>query len=269
MAGYSFNQRYRELVGLQKMDVEEIRLKADGLELSGELHIPSRDKVHPALCICHGIPAAPPDPTDRGYSLLAERFCHVGFTTLIFNFRGTGKSQGNLDILGWTRDLRAALDFLYDLRGVDRNHLCLLGFSGGAAVSVYGAAHDPRVSLVVTCACPADFRSLHQTETPLDAIQRFRQIGAIRDKDFPPSIAQWQEGFETITPVNWVNKISPRPLLLVHGDADELIPVEHARGLYRKAKEPKELKVIPGAQHRMRRDKAAMDFVLDWLNARC
>ncbi len=134
------------------MDVEEIRLKADGLELRGELHIPSRDKVHPTLCICHGIPAAPPDPTDRGYALLAERFCHAGFTTLIFNFRGTGKSQGNLDILGWTRDLQAALDLLYSLKEVDRNHSCLLGFSGGAAVSIYSAAHDPRVSLVVTCA---------------------------------------------------------------------------------------------------------------------
>jgi dipeptidyl aminopeptidase/acylaminoacyl peptidase len=251
------------------MDVEEIRLKTDGLELSGELHIPSRDKLHPALCICHGIPATLPDPTDKGYALLAERFCHAGFITLIFNFRGTGKSEGNLDILGWTRDLQAALDFLYNVKEVNKNHFCLLGFSGGAAVSVYTAARDPRVSLVVTCACPADFHSLRQTETPLDGIQRFRQIGAIRDKDFPPSIEEWQRGFETISPINWVDRISPRPLLLVHGDADELIPLEHARRLYQKAKEPKELKTIPGARHRMRLDKAAMDFVLDWLKGRC
>jgi dipeptidyl aminopeptidase/acylaminoacyl peptidase len=251
------------------MDIEEIRLKADGLELSGELHIPSRDKIHPALCICHGIPATPPDPTDKGYTLLAQRFCHAGFITLIFSFRGTGKSEGNLDILGWTRDLQAALDSLYSLEEVDKAHICLLGFSGGAAVSVYTAAHDPRVSLVVTCACPADFHSLHQTETAVEAIQRFRQIGAIRDKDFPPSIEEWQKGFETISPIDWVDRISPRPLLLVHGDADELIPLEHARRLYQKAKEPKELKTILGARHKMRLDKAAMDFVLDWLKGRC
>jgi len=251
------------------MEIKEIRLKADGLELVGELHIPSRDKVHPALCICHGIPAAPPNPTDRGYALLAQRFCRAGFITLIFNFRGTGKSQGNLDILGWSRDLQAALDFLYNRKDIDKNHFCLLGFSGGAAVSVYTAAHDSRISSVVTCACPADFRSLQQRETPLDAIQRFRQIGAIRDKNFPPSIDEWQRGFETVTPINWVDKISPRPLLLVHGDADELIPLEHSYRLYKKAKEPKELKVISGAKHKMRLEKAAMDFVLDWLKARC
>jgi len=251
------------------MGVKEIRLQADELELGGELHIPSGGKVHPALCICHGIPAAPPDPTDKGYTLLARRFCYAGFVTLIFNFRGTGKSQGNLDILGWSRDLRAALDFLYSLEETDKARICLLGFSGGAAVSVYVAAHDPRVSSVVTCACPADFRSLPQRETPLDTIQRFRQIGAIRDKDFPPSIEEWQRGFETISPINWVDKISPRPLLLVHGDADELIPPEHARRLYQKAKEPKELKIIPGAKHKMRLENAAMDFVFDWLKARC
>ncbi len=251
------------------MDVKEVRLNADGLELCGELHVPSRDGSHPALCICHGIPATPPDPADKGYALLAEQFCYAGFVTLIFNFRGTGKSQGNLDILGWTRDLQAALGLLCSLKEVGRNHLCLLGFSGGGAVSVYAAAHDPRVSLVVTCACPADFQSLHQRETPVETIERFRQIGAIRDKGFPPSIEEWQKGFETVTPINWVDRISPRPLLLVHGDADELVPVEHARRLYKKAEEPKELKIIPGAQHRMRLNKPAMDFVLDWLEARC
>jgi len=251
------------------MELREIRLKADGLELVGELHVPSRDQAHPALCICHGIPAAPPDPTDMGYTLLAQRFCHAGFTTLIFNFRGTGRSEGNLDILGWSRDLQAAIDFLYNLDEVDKTRFCLLGFSGGAAVSVYTAAQDPQVSAVITCACPADFHSLSQKETPSDTIQRFRQIGAIRDKDFPPSIEDWQKGFETITPINWIDKISPRSLLLVHGDADELIPLEHAQKLYKKAKEPKELKVIQGAKHKMRLEKAAMDFVLNWLKATC
>ena len=90
------------------MEVREVHLKADGLNLVGELYVPSGNQIHPALCICHGIPATPPDPTDRGYALLAQRFCHAGFTTLIFNFRGTGRSEGNLDILGWSRDLRAS-----------------------------------------------------------------------------------------------------------------------------------------------------------------
>ena len=73
---------------------------------------------------------------------------------------------------------------------------------------------------------------------------------------------------QTISPIDWIDGISPRPLLLVHGDADELIPLKHAHRLYQKAGEPKELKIIPGAKHKMRLEKAAMDFVLDWLKAR-
>ncbi|TET56103.1 MAG: alpha/beta fold hydrolase [Dehalococcoidia bacterium] len=251
------------------MEMRGVRLQADGLELTGELHLPSGDKLLPALCICHGIPAVPPDPSDRGYTLLAQRFCRAGFITLIFSFRGTGRSEGNLDILGWTRDLQAALDFLHNLKEVDKGSLSLLGFSGGAAVSIYAAAHDPRVSSVATCACPADFRSIFQRETPVGAVQRLREIGAIRDRDFPPSIEEWERGFETITPINWIDKISPRHLLLVHGDADELIPLEHAQRLYEKANEPKELRVIPGARHKMRLEEAAMAVVLDWLKVRC
>jgi uncharacterized protein len=251
------------------MKTEEISFQADGLRLAGQLRIPSPGRTHPTVCICHGIPTAAPDPNDRGYVPLAESFYSAGFLTLIFNFRGTGESQGNLDMPGWSRDLRAALGFLYGLSEVDKTHLCVVAFSGGAAVSVYAAAHDPRVSLLVTCASPADFDSLYERQTPREAIERFRQIGAIRDKDFPPSIEEWRRGFETIAPVNWIDRISPRPLLLVHGDADEVIPPEHAQRLYRRAGEPKELKIIPGAKHRLRLDEAAMSFVLDWLKDRC
>ena len=251
------------------MEGKSICLKVDGLKLAGELYIPSRNKPYPALCICHGIPAAPYNPEDRGYASLAQRFCAAGFFTLIFNFRGAGKSQGNLDMLGWSQDLQAALDFLYSFEGIDKARLCLLGFSGGAAVSVYTAAHDPRVSALAACACPADFSFLGSKEQSVSSIQHFREIGVIRDEDFPPSVEEWLRRFEIISPTQWVDKISPRPLLLVHGDADEVVPLEHAHKLYQKAKEPKELAIIPGAKHKLRLEEAAMATVLDWLKASC
>lgn len=251
------------------MEIKQIRLRSDGLELVGELYTPKKDKPCPALCVCHGIPAVPYNPNDKGYATLAQRFCAVGFATLIFNFRGTGKSQGNLDMLGWSRDLQVAIDFLYGLKGIDKRHLCLLGFSGGAAVSVYAAAHDPRISLLVACACPADFSSLAGKEMALPSTQHFREIGVIRDKDFPKSLEEWLGGFETISPIRWIDKISPRPLLLVHGDADEVVPLEHAYRLYQKAKEPKEIIITPGAKHKLRLEEAAMAAAIDWLKARC
>ena len=41
------------------MEVREICLKSDGLELGGEVYIPPAKEAHPALCLCHGIPALP------------------------------------------------------------------------------------------------------------------------------------------------------------------------------------------------------------------
>ena len=249
------------------MEVKPIQLRSAGLNLAGEVYFPPEGKLCPALCICHGIPNVAYNPADRGYVTLAQRFCAAGFVTLLFNFRGAGKSEGNFDLLGWTEDLAAALDFLHRLSQVDRTRLCLLGFSGGAAVSVYIAAHDSRVSLLAACACPADFSFAEDGTSIAARIQRFRDIGAIRDRDFPPSIEEWRRGFETVLPIRWIDKIAPRPLLLVHGDADETVPVRQAHELYRKAREPKTLAIIPGARHKLRLDEAAMTVVLDWLKA--
>lgn len=249
------------------MEVKQIRLKSGGLNLAGEIYFPQGGKNCPALCICHGIPNVAYNPADRGYAALARRFCAAGFVTLIFNFRGAGKSEGNFDLLGWTQDLTAALDFLHSLNQVDKTHLCLLGFSGGAAVCVYTAAHDARVSLLATCACPADFSFAKDGTSIADRIQHFREIGAIRDKDFPPSIEEWRQGFETVLPIRWIDKIAPRQLLLLHGDADETVPVEHVRKLYQKAREPKSMVIIPGAKHKMRLEEDAVTVVLDWLKA--
>jgi dipeptidyl aminopeptidase/acylaminoacyl peptidase len=251
------------------MTSKSIYLRSAGLELAGEVYIPSESKVCPALCICHGIPATPYNPQGRGYAALAQRFCAAGFATLIFNFRGSGMSQGNLDLLGWSQDLEAAINFISKLKKVDKERLCLLGFSGGAAVSVYVAAHDTRISSVVACACPADFGSLTGKEAAPSAIQHFRDIGVIRDKNFPPSIEEWLRGFEVVSPIHWIDKISPRPLLLVHGDADEVVPLEQAHMLYQKAREPKELAIIPGAKHKLRLEESAMATVLSWLKSRC
>lgn len=254
--------------GRPEMEVKNICLKVDRLKLAGELYISSGNRPYPALCLCHGIPATPYNPSDKGYAALAQRFCHAGFVTLMFNFRGAGKSQGNLDILGWSRDLEAAIDFLCHLKETDNTRLSLLGFSGGAAASIYTAAHNTRVSSLVACACPADFGFLGDREAALPSIQHFRQIGAIRDKSFPPSIETWLNDFETISSIHWIDRISPRPLLLVHGDADEVVPLEHAHKLYQKAKEPKELFIIPGAKHRLRLEEKAITAVLHWLKAR-
>ena len=247
------------------MQKTEIDIKVDDIRLYGNLFIPETGAgLHAAVCISHGIPATANKPDDGGYAVLAEKFCYAGFVTLIFNFRGTGPSQGNFDLLGWSRDLKAAVDLLYVRSEIERSKISLVGFSGGAAVSIYVAANDPRVSSVVALACPADF--IFPEEHPRENIvNHFRDVGVIRDDNFPSSIDNWFDNFSTIAPIKWIAHIAPRPLYLIHGDKDELVPVEHANRLFKQAKVPKEINIISGAGHQLRLEGRAIDTTLDWL----
>ena len=248
---------------------KDVTLQSEGIRIAGELYLPAGESPYHTICVCHGIPSGNPDPGDEGYPLLARRICRQGFAVFIFNFRGTGDSGGDLDILGWTRDLKAAIDYLWALPGVGRSHLSLLGFSGGAAVSVYVASRDRRVSSVITCACPAEFTFLTEVDEPQSVIDHFRNIGAIRDKSFPHSAREWLNGFRLVNPVEHVAGISPVPLLLVHGNRDELVDVSHAYKLYDRAGEPKQISIIDGAEHRLRQNDRAMTVATNtsFLNA--
>lgn len=238
----------------------------DGLRLAAEVYTPGGRGPHPGLCICHGVPARrTPDPADRGYPLLAERFSSHGFVVLIFNFRGAGESEGNFDILGWTRDLKAATTHLYGLDQVDKSRLSVMGFSGGAMVSVFCAAGDERVSSVVACACPSRFFDIAEFSRVEEFLEHCRQVGIIRDTGFPPSVEEWARGFEQVSPIKCVHRVSPRPILILHGDSDETVDPSHAWELYHNAREPKEMAIIKGGEHKLRLSEPAMATALFWL----
>jgi len=238
----------------------------DNISIVGRLFLPDLDVKHPLVCLCHGAPSGdPPQPDDGGYPELAERICRKGLAVYFFNFRGTGESGGNMDLAGWTRDLQAVLDYLWSLDSFDKSHLSLVGFSAGAAVSIYVASKDTRVSGVAACACPAEIAPFNQDNNWQSLIDHFREIGAIRDDGFPPSVQEWVADCQRIHPINHITGIAPRPLLIVHGSEDSVVPVEHAQRLYEKAGLPKRLVILDGAGHRLRRDKRVVDTILNWL----
>ncbi len=246
------------------MLAEKLALKVDGDTISVQRFSPSGAGPWPVLCVSHGLPPGPRDPSDAGYQALAERFRSEGFCTLIFNFRGVGESEGDMDIRSWCCDLSAVLDATL-AEGVDAARVSLLGFSAGAAVSVYVAANDQRVTAVAACACPARFTFLPTGERAEEFLAHLRRIGLIRSPGFPSSVEEWRAGFQRVSPLDWVGQISPRPLLLLHGDHDDLVPLRNAQMLFEEAGQPKELVVLPGAGHRIRHDPRAMDIVAAWL----
>jgi len=249
------------------MNSIRVVLKVDDLKIVGHLYLPGDQTPYPTVCTCHGIPAERNDPRDKGYRALAKKICQRGLAVFTFNFRGTGASGGNIDIAGWIKDLKAVVDYLCTLPEVDKSHLSLLGFSGGGAIAINVAAQDNRISSVVSCASPAEFTPLTENYTAASLAEHFRNIGVIRDNDFPHSADEWFNDFKMISPIKYVANLAPRPLLLVHGDKDDVVDVTHAYRLYEKAREPKQIIIVKGAGHRLRRSSKAMDIVLAWLKA--
>jgi putative redox protein len=62
-----------------------------------------------------------------------------------------------------------------------------------------------------------------------------------------------------------VAKIPPRPLLIVHGHDDEVVPLDAARALAEAAGDSADLRVVPGAGHRLRHDPRVVAILLGWL----
>ncbi|MBT3362624.1 MAG: alpha/beta fold hydrolase [Chloroflexi bacterium] len=248
------------------MNQHKVELQVDGLNIVGEIFSPDIVGPHPALVLCHGIPSGnPKDPDDGGYHALARRYVGEGFIVMIFNFRGAGLSEGHFDILGWTRDLSAVLDYIYDYDGVDKTRLSVMGFSAGAKVSVYVAARDKRVSTLVSCCCPVRISFARDEQKIAELIEHQRQLSVSRGTLSPLTPQDLMKKFEHIAVLDCVDDISPRPLLIIHGDKDEVVDSAQAHELYDSAVEPKQLVMIEGAGHRLRLEHEAMQIATDWL----
>lgn len=246
---------------------ESFTVFSEGIAIRGHVFFPSAtpSRQYPVLIICHGIPGSgaqrPAD--DPGYEGLAEHFSSLGFAAVIFNFRGCGESDGNFDMMGWTRDLEAVIDKVLNTPYIDPTRLMLLGFSGGGAAAIHVAADDERIFSLAVVGTPAHFR-IFETD-PEEIVDDFRERGLFKDPDFPRNVDDWLHGFEEVEPLRWISHFKGKHLLVVHGDADELIPLEHARELCDHAPAGiSELSVIPGGVHRLRVDDRCIKILSDW-----
>lgn len=239
---------------------------SDGIRLAAHLARPSEAGVapgRPGLVLCHGFPSGPRSAVAAGstYPQLADRLAaECGWHVLTFNFRGAGRSEGNFSLGGWVEDLRAAVDHLLETTGVGGVWLC--GASTGGSVAICAAGEDERVAGVAALSARADFDDWAQH--PRRFLEHAREIGAIRDASFPSDPERWVRELKEIRPLALVAKLAPRPLLLVQGSEDDEVPALDARALadwHGSA----ELRIIPGAGHRLRHDPRAVAILIGWL----
>lgn len=221
---------------------QEVEFAArDGLKLRG-YWIPAYTGQS-AIVLCHGYNGSL--DADLKYVPFLHR---AGYHVLTFDFRGHGRSEGDWVSLGfWERsDLLGAVDWLLD-QGIRR--VGVWGFSMGAAVAISAATEQPAISVVV-----AD-----------GAFSRLQSIveGRLRERYSPGPLtgplawaiiqaAGWRVAGDLpkAEPRRAVGRLAPCALLLIHGALDTYVPLDDIRELYRVARPPKSLWIIPEAGHR-------------------
>lgn len=248
------------MIPMPTMKRSPVEIVSDEIVLRGVLLTPGEEKGT-LVVLVHGIPLSKPDPSDPGYPALADVICGEGCACLFVNMRGTGASGGDFHLGGWYRDLEAVVgEFapMFEKR-------VLAGFSAGAALSIKYAATHHVLDGVASFAAPARLRDIFPRENLMAFIEVAREVGIIRNTRFPSTPDWFYDELTENEAIDFVADVSPTPLLLVHGEQDDLVPVENARGLFEAAGEPKELLLLTGGEHRLRHDNRVVPVFLEWM----
>ncbi len=212
---------------------------ADGLTLSA-WYMPTQNGAAVILVHGHG--------GERSYllpeaAMLAQR----GYGVLLMDLRNSGQSESAPTTFGVNEvnDVRGAIEFLHRQPGVDPDRLGLLGHSMGAGTVLLSAARLPQIKAVIA---ESGFTSLE--DNVANGMRRYVNL--------PPFLADALIFFgeraagikiSAVRPIDEIALINPRPVMIVHGALDDLVPVTNAYTLYAAAHEPKELYLIPNAGH--------------------
>ncbi len=207
---------------------EEVGFTAEGFTLRGTLHLPPGE-APPIVIGCHGLLSDRRSPKQLA---LAAACSERGLAYFRFDHRGCGESSGRhadgASLAARAADLSAAIRML-GARGDLAPAVGLFGSSMGGAACL-AAASRGGIAVLVTFAAPVRSRELF----PAD-----RQT---RDRNHSPL----ETDFDLTAALPAV-----RGILIFHGDADNVVPLAHARDIHRLAAAPKRLVVLEQGDHRM------------------
>jgi len=232
-----------------------------GLNLSGLLYTgPATDTV---VIVCHGFTGSK-EGGGRAIAM-AEEMGLRGYATLLFDFSGCGESEGNfadISLTGHITDIKCSIDFCH---GLGFNRVITMGRSfGGTAAICLGRANSS-VAGVCTWAAPGNLKGVFSAyraramEIEGDLVPLSDGEGVYIKKQFFTDLDRYDVfGLAAL--------IAPSPLLIIHGEDDQVVPVEDARSIFNAAGEPKKIQIIPGADHQFTgRHHEVWEVVFSWL----
>jgi dipeptidyl aminopeptidase/acylaminoacyl peptidase len=268
------------------MKREDVAFYSEGRRLSGHLYLPEDGgdgKRRPAIVLAHGFTGVKelilPD--------FARRFADEGWVALTFDYRGFGTSEGQRGRLlapDQIEDIRNAVTYLSTRPEVDAERIGLWGTSYGCGLVVQAASFDDRVKVVVAQIGIADGRrSLtrnlgdQQAAALKAAIEQDRrqrvasgrgayvdpfalipdpEMKAVFEQHFADLphlktqiVLQFIEAHLEFSPISFVDRISPRALLVIAAEHDAICPADELKRMYDRAGDPKKFALLDGLTH--------------------
>ncbi len=191
---------------------------------------------------------------------LGERIAQLMLSHgIVLDFRGCGKSSGNFSLGGWVEDVKAAIDHLARELAIDDFWLC--GFGTGGSVGLVAAQDLDSVKGVATVGSPADFDDWSADPDQLLAFAR--EVGVVQDAEFPGDLADWRKQLRQVKAIEAAGKFQPRPLLVMHGSEDKIVPHFDAR-LIADSHGSADLRFVSGGGHQLKHDPRAVAILLGW-----
>lgn len=230
------------------MKIEKVSFKSEGYRISGILHLPEKENL-PCVITSHGLLSS---KNSEKYIALGEQISREGMAMLRFDFRGIGESGGSEEdktVSKKIADLSAAIDFIRSYPGLG-NRIGLLGSSLGGFLSLMKASMDKKIRAIVIWATP-----LH-----MDDLGSKKQ-----EEDYPLPPEAFFEDLPKHRLLPLLHKVSN--CLVIHGEEDELVPLDQALGIFYSLHPPKEIHVIGGADHRLTdpaHRQRAIELSVDW-----
>jgi pimeloyl-ACP methyl ester carboxylesterase len=214
--------------------------------LAYDLWLPLDPPPWPGVVVIHGAGSRRQNHAD--FARLARA---SGWAALSYDQRGHGASGGAMSSAA-IGDAGAMAELLGSFEGVDPARVCARGSSMGGFVAIHAAAREEAICGAIAI-CPAGEALL------LEGIRRGRLEMAVDESALVP----WLERHDLR---DAAEAMGTKPLILLHADGDEKVPVELSREIHARAAEPKKLIVVPGGHHRsVQHDPELQGAALRWV----
>lgn len=284
-----------------------VKFHSSTYRLDGDLYWPDdleRGERRPAVVTTSGYQGLKDIHPARFARFLTER----GYVCLAFDYRGFGASEGERGRLvpqDQVEDTRAAVNFLETVDWVDRDRIGMIGWALGGGVALEAAVDDPRVRALAVINAVSNgerlLRHLHDEDSWRHLLE---QVAADRRQRVRSGRSQAVNPFEVVRldettagyvvselykaagfgsdvtlesvdmlmrfrPELHVDRLAPRPLLIIHGAENGLHDPCEAREIHARARQPVRLRWLEGCGHTewMSDDHPAFGEVVDELAA--